>query len=204
MPKPETHINIVIVGASTVGKTSLANQLVNHCFDEHYESTHGMDIFTYKMELDNTIVVLTLRDTCGQEQYRSLAAQYYRETHGALVVYDITNRDSFEYLQDWVNDVSNYCPHGVKIVVVGNKIDLAEEDLRVISTDEGQQFANEGNFDFFETSAKRNMKVEDAFRGLVVKIVQSENIQKTPQESVVTTQQKSVQLSQKNPQKKCC
>ena len=144
MSKPEIHMNVVIVGASTVGKTSLANQLVNNVFDEHYETTHGMDIFTYKMELDNCFVILTLRDTCGQEQYRSLAAQYYRETHGALVVYDISNRDSFEYLQDWINDVSNYCPQGVKIVVVGNKIDLADDDLRVVSTEEGQKFSKEG------------------------------------------------------------
>ncbi|EAL46866.1 Rab family GTPase [Entamoeba histolytica HM-1:IMSS-B] len=203
MNKPELRINVVIVGASTVGKTSLANQLVNNCFNEHYETTHGMDIFSYKMELDNCVVSLTLRDTCGQEQYRSLAAQYYRETHGALVVYDISNRDSFEYLQDWVNDVSNYCPQGVKIVVVGNKVDLADEDLRVVSTEEGQKFSNEGNFDFFETSAKRNIKVEAAFRDLVTKIVQSENLPKQSQFEV-STSKVSISTESSKENKKCC
>ncbi|KAL7722288.1 Rab family GTPase [Entamoeba marina] len=178
MNKPVISVNVVIVGASAVGKTSLSNQLVHKIFSEDYMSTAGMDLFQDRMELPDYSVSLTLRDTCGQEQYKSLASQYYRETQGALIVYDITNRDSFDYLQDWIDDVSMYCPQGVKIVLVGNKTDL-ENTSRAVTTAEGQQFADDGGYAFFETSAKLNIKVEDAFRELVTRIVQSEHSQKT-------------------------
>ncbi|EDR26644.1 GTP-binding protein yptV2, putative [Entamoeba dispar SAW760] len=204
MSKPVISVNVVIVGASAVGKTSLSNQLVNNIFSEDYTSTAGMDLFQDTMEMPDCSVSLTLRDTCGQEQYKSLASQYYRETQGALIVYDITNRDSFDYLQDWIDDVSMYCPQGVKIVLVGNKVDL-ENDARAVTTAEGQQFASEGGYAFFETSAKLNIKVEEAFRELVTRIVQAEHtnpaqVAQSSQDRVQITTQKSTPEEKKS----CC
>ncbi|ELP85243.1 Ras family protein, partial [Entamoeba invadens IP1] len=140
---------------------------------------------------------------CGQEQYKSLASQYYRETQGALIVYDITNRDSFDYLQEWIDDVSMYCPQGVKIVLVGNKVDL-ENQARAVTYAEGKKFADEGGYDFFETSAKLNIKVEDAFRGLVTKIVQADHSHTT---EVTQSSQDRVKITQQKTQeekKGCC
>lgn len=151
--------------------------------------------------MDKYIISLTLRDTSGQEQYRSLTAQYYRDTHGAVIVYDISNRDTFEYLSEWVSDIDNYCPSGVEVIVVGNKLDLADNDMRMVSTDEGQRFASEKAYDFFETSAKLNIKVEEAFRDLVDKILQSENIQqKTGEPSPVNLTVEPTEVKQQ----KCC
>ena len=164
-----------------------------------------MDLFQDTMDMPDCTVSLTLRDTCGQEQYKSLASQYYRETHGALIVYDITNRDSFEYLQEWIDDVSMYCPQGVKVVLVGNKVDL-ENEARAVTTTEGQKFAEEGGYAFFETSAKLNICVEEAFRELVTKIVQSEHVNPadlnpTSRDRVAITQANNDQQTEKGG---CC
>ncbi|KAL7720920.1 Rab family GTPase [Entamoeba marina] len=188
MSKTVIPLTVILVGQSGVGKTCLANQLVNNCFDESTESTSGTDLFRYKMDFDEYIVDLTLKDTCGQEQYRSLVGQFYRETQGAFIVYDITSRNSFEIVQDWITDVSSYCPQGVKVMIIGNKIDL-EMDAREVSYDEGEEYAKERGYAFFETSAKMNVKVEDSFRGLISTIIQSKNF---TEETVQPTNEKIV------------
>ena len=91
-----------------------------------------------------------------------------------MIVYDITSRESFEIVQDWITDVCSYCPSGVKLMIVGNKIDLEMEN-REVSYEEGKQYANERGYEFFETSAKLGVKVESAFRGLVQTILQTRN-----------------------------
>ena len=117
-------------------------------------------------------------------------------------MYDITNKQLFEYLEEWVSNVTSYCPQGVKIVVVGNKLDLAdEEDTRVVSREEGEKYAEERNYSFFETSAKTNIKVEDAFTKLVLEIIDEERtkrIQSSSQESTV------IITEQSENKKKCC
>ena len=206
--KQRIPLTIILVGASSVGKTCLANQLVNKCFDESVESTSGTDLFRYTMEFDKYTVDLTLKDTCGQEQYRSLVAQFYRDTQGALIVYDITNRESFEYLQEWISEVSQFCPQGVKVIIVGNKSDL-EMEAREVDTSEGKKYAEGKGYEFFETSAKHNVKVELAFRGLVENILQSHNIEefiKPSSEPTITlerpqnTPEEVVEKKEKN----CC
>ena len=174
MNKPEIELSIIVVGDANIGKTCLVNQLVNKYFDEWSEATISTDIYHYKMEFDHCIVNLTLRDTCGQEQYRSLVSQFFRETHGAVIVYDITSRQSFEIIQDWIVDIHSYCPSGTKMIIVGNKIDLEMEN-REISFEEGKRYAEEQGYPFFETSAKMNVRVENAFRTLVESILQSNN-----------------------------
>ena len=103
-----------------------------------------------------------------------MVAQYYRDSHGAIVVYDITSRQSFENVQDWLSDISNYCANGISVVIAGNKVDL--EDSREVSFDEAQQYSKDRGYQFFETSAKTNTGVESVFRTLVQNILQSRNV----------------------------
>ncbi|ELP85416.1 rab8, putative [Entamoeba invadens IP1] len=213
MTKPVIPLTLILVGDSGVGKTCLARQLINKRFDEATDSTVGIEMFRSKMDFDQCVVDLTLKDTCGQEQYRSIVAQFYRDSQGALIVYDITSRQSFETVQEWISNVCQLCPQGVKVMILGNKVDL-EMDSRIISFEEGQTYAKENGYPFFETSAKLNVKVESSFRELVQSILQSRNFQQEAPQSTsepVIVLQKPKQEQKENseqvqPQKKdgCC
>ena len=103
-------------------------------------------------------------DTAGSEQFRSIRRGYYANCSFALIVYDITNQDSFNDVKDWINDCKNYANSNIHMVLVGNKIDLAES--RKISTEEGTELANKYNMDFFECSAMTGENIESIFLGL--------------------------------------
>jgi small GTP-binding protein len=111
---------------------------------------------------------LQIWDTAGQERFRTITTAYYRSAMGILMVYDITKRDSFKNIQNWINQISANAVEGVKIILIGNKLDL--DDCREIETSEGEELANKLQIKFLETSAKTGWFVEDAFLTLVQEI----------------------------------
>ncbi|XP_025922165.1 arrestin-C-like isoform X2 [Apteryx rowi] len=145
-----------------VGKTSLITRFMYDSFDNTYQATIGIDFLSKTMYLEDRTVRLQLWDTAGQERFRSLIPSYIRDSTIAVVVYDITNLNSFQQTSKWIDDVRTERGSDVIIMLVGNKTDLA--DKRQITTEEGEQRAKELNVMFIETSAKTGYNVKQLFR----------------------------------------
>ncbi|WFD31115.1 GTPase Ryh1 [Malassezia sp. CBS 17886] len=154
---------LVFLGEQSVGKTSLITRFMYDSFDGNYQATIGIDFLSKTMYLDDRTVRLQLWDTAGQERFRSLIPSYIRDSSVAIVVYDVTSRDSFKATSKWVEDVRAERGNDVIIALVGNKTDLG--DKREVSTEEGEQRAKEYNdLMFVETSAKAGHNVKALFK----------------------------------------
>ncbi|KAI8853493.1 ras family-domain-containing protein [Chytridium lagenaria] len=159
---PLRKFKLVFLGEQSVGKTSLITRFMYDTFDNTYQATIGIDFLSKTMYLEDRTVRLQLWDTAGQERFRSLIPSYIRDSSVAVVVYDITNRNSFQNTSKWVDDVRAERGSDVIIVLVGNKTDLS--DKRQVSTEEGEKRAKEFNVMFIETSAKAGYNVKALFR----------------------------------------
>jgi small GTP-binding protein len=159
---PLRKFKLVFLGEQSVGKTSLITRFMYDSFDNTYQATIGIDFLSKTMYLEDRTVRLQLWDTAGQERFRSLIPSYIRDSTVAVVVYDVTNINSFNQTNKWIDDVRTERGTDVIIVLVGNKTDLA--DKRQVSIDEGERKAKELNVMFIETSAKTGYNVKQLFR----------------------------------------
>ena len=161
----------IIIGDSSVGKSNLLMKFAHNKFTEDYQATIGVEFGAKNIELNDQIYRIQIWDTAGQENFRSITRAYYKNSVCAMVVYDISNRDSFEHVQNWIEDVRNQSPKTVLIILIGNKIDL--EDQRVVTYDEGNEFAMKNGLIFGETSAKTGVGIEEIFSKSVQEIVKN-------------------------------
>uniref|UniRef100_A0A8D3BVD4 Ras-related protein Rab-6A n=1 Tax=Scophthalmus maximus TaxID=52904 RepID=A0A8D3BVD4_SCOMX len=159
---PLRKFKLVFLGEQSVGKTSLITRFMYDSFDNTYQATIGIDFLSKTMYLEDRTIRLQLWDTAGQERFRSLIPSYIRDSAAAVVVYDITNVNSFQQTTKWIDDVRTERGSDVIIMLVGNKTDLA--DKRQITTEEGEQRAKEMNVLFIETSAKTGYNVKQVER----------------------------------------
>ena len=149
----DISFKIIVIGDSGVGKSCLTTQAVRNNFEEFYTATIGFEFLTFNMRINNNVLKLQIWDTCGQEVYKSLITNFYRNSSLALILYAINNMDSFKHAETWLNELKAQANPNVKIFLVGNKSDL--EDERVVSKEDGERFREEKNLDkFIETSAK--------------------------------------------------
>ena len=155
---------LVFIGDQSVGKTSIISRFQFDTFDDHYQTTIGIDFVSKTVPVDDGTVRLQLWDTAGQERFRSLIPSYIRDSSVAVVVYDVTNRASFLNTSKWIEDVRNERGNDVVIMLVGNKTDLS--DRRQVSVEEGEEKAGELDVLFIETSAKAGYNVKALFRKL--------------------------------------
>jgi len=161
-------LKFIIIGDSSIGKSNILLRFTDNRFQSSHDSTIGVEFATKIISRQNTVYKLQIWDTAGQETFRSITRSYYRGTIGCLMVYDITNRESFESLEYWMSDFRKYCDPNTVIVLIGNKADLI--DKRQVSYDEGKEFAEKHGFSFFETSAKTGINIADCFNNVVDKI----------------------------------
>ena len=143
---------LIFLGDQSVGKSCILNRFMNDTFIEEYQATIGLDFQSKNVQIDGQDIHLLLYDTAGQEKFRSLIPMYTRDANIILLVYDISAKDSFDHLPDWIRDLSNIQMDEVIFALVGNKNDL--ENQREVSTEEGLKFAEENNYIFEEVSAK--------------------------------------------------
>ena len=152
---------LIFLGDQGVGKSCILNRFLNDTFIEDYQATIGLDFQSKNVQIDNQDIHLLLYDTAGQEKFRSLIPMYTRDANIILLVYDISNRDSFTNLTHWLKDLTNVNMEEVILCIVANKIDLV--DKRVVTNEEGQKFADEHDFIFQEISAKTGDGFSDLF-----------------------------------------
>jgi len=151
----------IIIGDTGAGKSCLLLQFTDHRFQPVHDLTIGVEFGARMVTIDNRQIKLQIWDTAGQESFRSITRSYYRGAAGALLVYDITRRDTFAHLTRWLEEARQNGNENMTIMLIGNKSDL--EHRRQVSTDDGKKFAEENGLLFLETSAKTAHNVEEAF-----------------------------------------
>ena len=158
--KIKLSLKILLIGDSQVGKTSLLLKYTEHIFPEEHIATIGVEYKDRFIIRDNYNIRLQIWDTAGQERFHSITKNIYRNAHGVLFVYDITNRESFNNIKNWIRDLQNV-GNDVRAAILGNKLDL--ESNRVIKHEEIEEICREYNMPFLETSARENINVNEGF-----------------------------------------
>lgn len=146
---------ILLLGDSNVGKSSLLLRYTENIYVDDNPSTIGIDFRVRSINIDGKQIKLQIWDASGQERFRSIASSYYRGCDGIILVYDITNRKSFDNLKNWILDINSRSISLPEIIIIGNKSDL--EDKREVSYDDGWQFSHELGYEFFEISTKNSV-----------------------------------------------
>ncbi|KAJ2216031.1 ras GTPase [Coemansia sp. RSA 1813] len=190
-PEYDYLFKLLLIGDSGVGKSCLLLRFADDTYTESYISTIGVDFKIRTIELDGKTVKLQIWDTAGQERFRTITSSYYRGAHGIIVVYDVTDSETFSNVKQWLQEIDRYASEGVNKLLVGNKSDL--EDKRKVDVTEAKDFADSLNISFLETSAKDSTNVEKAFMTMAGQIKErmgASNVQQQQQ------QKKPINLSQ--------
>ena len=162
----DVSFKIIVIGDSGVGKSCLTTKAVKNNFEEYYQATVGFEFLTFNLKINESVIKLQIWDTCGQEIYKSLISNFYRNSSLAILLYAINNKESFEHVESWLNDLKSQANPDVRIFLAGNKCDLEEE--RQIPKEEGMKYMENMKLDLFmETSAKtgynaKNVLIEAA------------------------------------------
>ena len=167
----EALYKILILGDSTVGKTCFLTRYAENTFQEQHMATLGIDYKLKNVQMDDgRTVKLQIWDTVGQDRFRSITKNYYKGANGIVVIYSVTDKQSCRNVKNWVNQIKAEVDEKVTIILVGNKID--DEENREVTTDEGEEIANNLDLQFFECSAKTGENIDSTFKELVKKIVE--------------------------------
>ena len=155
---------VLLLGNSDVGKSSLLLRYVDSVWNDAFVPTIGVDFKVKTLTINEKKVKMQIWDTAGQERFRTVVSTYFRGAHGILLLYDVTNRDSFKNLESWLIEIEKNAKEKVLKILIGNKCDLTDD--REIQSDEGKAFALRNGMEFMETSAKMNTNVTEAFETL--------------------------------------
>ena len=169
--KQKLDFKVIVLGDIAVGKTSVIGRYITNTFSEVHKSSISCEFKKKKIEVDaDTEVNLQIWDTVGEERFLSVTKQYYNNSHGAMIIYDLTNRNSFTKMNKWINDVKDNAPKNIVIMIVGNKSDLT--DKKVDLGEELNPFKQ--NYMYLEVSAKNGTNVSLAFEDLTFKIIEKQ------------------------------
>eukprot|EP00128_Syssomonas_multiformis_P011043 Colp12_sorted_trinity150504_noHs@4149 len=170
---PYATFKLLLIGDSGIGKSSLLLRFTENTFDEELAATIGVDFKIKTVNVSGKSIQLTIWDTAGQERFRTLTSSYYRGAHGVILVYDVSKRESFEHIQQWLSELEVYATSSeVVTMLVGNKIDLDRE----VTRDEGLEFAQKHSMMFIECSAKTKVGVTQAFEELAQKVLDTPSL----------------------------
>ena len=206
----DLNFKIIVIGDSGVGKSCLTIQAIQDKFEELYRATVGFEFLSFNVRINKVVIKLQIWDTCGQEVYKSLITGIYRNSSLAIILYSVTNRNTFQHIDTWIKELSQNSTKNIKIILVGNKSDLEKE--RKISYEEGEKLKNKHKLDYFiETSAKtgnnaKNVLIEAAKilykEYILIKDKEVSNIKEEENESKILDKDNTNNI--KNKKKKCC
>ena len=158
----DMSFKLIVIGDSGVGKSCLTNNAIKNTFDDAYNATVGFEFFTFNIRLNGKVVKLQIWDTCGQELYRSLITNFYRNSSLAMMVYSINSKESFDNVEMWLRELRTHSNPDVKVFLIGNKSDLEAE--REVTTEQGENFYKQNNLSLFmESSAKTGFNTQKIF-----------------------------------------
>ena len=207
-PQYDLSFKLIFIGDSSVGKSCLTAKAVKNNFEEYYQATVGFEFLTFNMKVNDKVIKLQIWDTCGQEIYKSLISNFYRNSSLAVLVYAIDNKESFNHVENWLNDLKSQANPDVRIFLVGNKADLEED--RKIKKEEGEKYKEDQHLDLFmETSAKtghnaRNVLVEAAKILYKDYLKFDENTQKEKEEENKNKDKRKLIKKEQKAKKGCC
>lgn len=158
---------LLLIGDSGVGKSCLLLRFADNTYTQDYISTIGVDFKIRTIELDGKTIKLQIWDTAGQERFRTITSSYYRGAHGIIIVYDVTDQESFNNVKQWLQEIDRYATSGVMKLLVGNKADLAD---KVVDYTAAKEFSEALDIPFLETSALSSSNVEQAFYAMASQI----------------------------------
>ncbi|XVF73533.1 hypothetical protein PTKIN_Ptkin12aG0209300 [Pterospermum kingtungense] len=167
-PEYDYLFKLLLIGDSGVGKSCLLLRFADDSYIESYISTIGVDFKIRTVEQDGKTIKLQIWDTAGQERFRTITSSYYRGAHGIIIVYDVTDQESFNNVKQWLSEIDRYASDNVNKLLVGNKCDLTAN--KVVSYETAKAFADEIGIPFMETSAKDSTNVEQAFMAMAASI----------------------------------
>jgi len=195
---------LLLIGDSGVGKSCLLLRFADNTYTDSYISTIGVDFKIRTLDIDGKTVKLQIWDTAGQERFRTITSSYYRGAHGIIVVYDVTDKVSFNNVKQWLGEIDRYACQSVNKLLVGNKADLIEK--KVVDFNEAKEFAESLGISFLETSAKSAQNVEEAFltmtRQIKERVSRSHDGPSKPASNGVDISRNSTKIKQKKG--KCC
>ena len=192
------NINLITLGESSVGKSSIINRYTENVFNFSFVSTIGIEFRNKTIKINNNEVNVKIWDTAGQELYRSIQKQYYKNNDGILLIFDVTNRQSFNLLENWINDIKNQSSNDVVVIIVGNKIDL---DDRIIEDIDIKKFADKYHYTFFTTSAATGENINECFEFII------NEVYKIKSQKILNNQNDNYQIKnfkQLTKTKNCC
>ena len=195
---------ILTIGESGVGKTCILLRYTDNKFIKHHLTTIGIDYKTKDVNINNKSIKLKIWDTAGQERFRNITQQYYKGADGIVLVFDLTDRNSFEKIREWMQQITSYTQKdSIGIVLLGNKCDA---ENKAVTSQEANEIASEFNMKFFETSAMNNINIEDSFTHLSTEIMKIK-LAKESKSDIVPSRTHELKKSENNQPKKkkgCC
>lgn len=202
-PQYDYLLKYLIIGSSGVGKSSLLLRYIDDKYSNEHIVTIGVDFKIKTLNIKNKKTKINIWDTAGQERFKGITGSYYKGASGVMVVYDITDAESFNKVNDWLIEIEKNAPNAVYKILIGNKSDLLE--ARQVSFDQGKELADTYGMKFIETSAKSSTNVENAFITMTEDIIESKmksTKEKPKQQNVVLNPNKGNDLTEKK--KGCC
>ena len=193
----DEKIKLMVLGDSSVGKSSILTKYCKNEFMSKYITTIGIDFQIKYLNINNKRIKLQIWDTAGQERYRVVTKNYFNTSNGFVIIYDITSRESFNNINNWMEQIESMVGDRVKCMIFGNKNDLVSE--RKVQKEEGEELAKRYNCSFFETSAKEGNNIEEGFKSITLEIIEKLKNSKVKKDNGTT-----ILKSKKNKQKKNC
>ena len=168
----DVKCQLLIIGDSSVGKTSILTRFANGTFNSNYLATVGLDSFTKDETIDDKNVRIKIWDTAGQERFKSLTKGFFRNAEGIMIAYDVTSQETYESLKYWIQSIKTNIGEDldhIPIIILGNKIDSEDREVK---TEDAEAFCKKENYPYFETSAKTGENIDQAVRFLVKKLME--------------------------------